>query len=655
MESKTPPNYIRFNEVNLILTHPTEIPGGTVPAIPSKSHAHRLLIAAALSGSTVHLICPSTSRDIDATADCLRALGADIRRTEDGFLCHGICAGDRRNVQRTHKPEPGITVTENVPPEPEPGITVTENVPPESDSCEKAASVNVGESGSTLRFLLPVLGALGLRAELHMQGRLSLRPLSPLYEEMIRHGVTLSPQGENPLRISGQMTAGIYVIDGGVSSQYITGLLFALPILPEASRLVITGKLESRPYVDITLQVLKQFGIIVHYTEISSDTVSNANSDMISDTVSAEFPEMIHDATLSFDIPGGQSYHCLNSNDAADSPAEPGSGVSSCLVEGDWSNAAFFLTAGALLKNPVTVTGCNLNSAQGDKAILTLLQQFGADVHAKPSGASAGAALADMTSGDTAPADMTSGDTAPAGMTSGDTAPADMTSGDTAPADMTSGDTAPADMTSGDTAPAGMTSADTSDMSPDSNMGADSDAPAVGLSDITVRGGALHGIDIDAADIPDLVPILSVAAAFAEGTTTIRNIDRLRIKESDRVATVLEMLSRLGADAVLAQGPAESVEHLTEAPENEHTGSGKRLNEAPENEHTGSGEYLRITGKPSLPGGTLRSHNDHRIAMASAIAALRCSGPVAIEDPFAVNKSYPGFFEDLLRILQTGS
>ncbi|MBO6162449.1 MAG: hypothetical protein J6O53_04250, partial [Eubacterium sp.] len=147
------------------------------------------------------------------------------------------------------------------------------------------------------------------------------------------------------------------------------------------------------------------------------------------------------------------------------------------------------------------------------------------------------------------------------------------------------------------------------------------------LSAVSVTGGHLRGIIIDAADIPDLVPILAVTSAFAEGCTVIRNIDRLRIKESDRVATVMETLQRLGA----------RIEELSETDVPEITAGTKK-------------HCLRIQGTDTLPGGRVSSHNDHRIAMAAAIASLRCSGPVTITGPMAVKKSYPGFYEDLGRI-----
>ena len=167
-----------------------------------------------------------------------------------------------------------------------------------------------------------------------MHARLPQRPLSPLYEELIAHGCMLSPQGSNPLQVSGKLTGGTFKIAGNVSSQFITGLLFALPLLAEDSRIDITGKLESRPYVDITLQVLKMFGIEI---EEKSD---------------------------GFHVAGHQRYT---------SPKQ-------AVVEGDWSNAAPWLALGAVQKQPVTVTGLRADSAQGDKALVHILRRFGATV-----------------------------------------------------------------------------------------------------------------------------------------------------------------------------------------------------------------------------------------------------------------------------------
>jgi 3-phosphoshikimate 1-carboxyvinyltransferase len=270
--------------------------GGTVSAIASKSHAHRALIAAALADGPTAIICGETNADIRATVQCLAALGAQIAYTD------GIFA-----VTPLARPVSGDTRT-----------------------------LDCGESGSTLRFLLPVACALGVHASFVLHARLPQRPLSPLYEELTAHGCTLSPQGTSPLTASGKLTGGTFLIAGNVSSQFVTGLLLALPLLPEDSRIQVTGALESRPYVDITLQTLADFGI-----EIAQQDGG-------------------------FIISGGQRFR------------SPGT----LTVEGDWSNAACWLALGAVGREPVTVTGLNLESPQGDKAFLDLLARFGARVTA---------------------------------------------------------------------------------------------------------------------------------------------------------------------------------------------------------------------------------------------------------------------------------
>lgn len=256
---------------------------GSVHIIPSKSQAHRLLICAAFADKETELICPETNRDIEATAGCLNALGADIRRTETGYR---------------------IT----------PAVTVPET-----------AVLHCHDSGSTLRFLLPVAGALGVDTVFQLEGRLPSRPLSPLWEEMERMGCRLSRPTRDTIRCQGKLKAGTYTIPGNISSQYITGLLLALPLAQGTSRIHITGTLESRPYVDLTLQAIQKFGVC-------SDP----------------------DA-----IPGAQKYH------------SPGS----IRVESDWSNAAFFLAAAAL-GNPVSLQELDIDSLQGDRIVYSLLPQM---------------------------------------------------------------------------------------------------------------------------------------------------------------------------------------------------------------------------------------------------------------------------------------
>lgn len=253
---------------------------GTLRAIPSKSQAHRLLICAAFSDNTTTLVCPETNQDIEATADCLRALGAQITRTDSGYTVFPVSEIPLR------------------------------------------AELNCRESGSTLRFMLPVVGALGVDAVFTLAGRLPCRPLSPLWEEMERNGCTLSRPSETTIRCRGRLKPGNYTIDGGVSSQFITGLLFAMALLPGTSHLTVTGKIESMPYIEMTQQALAAFGV----------------------------------STAQYRVCGKHPFQT------------PGQ----IQVEGDWSNGAFFLAAQAL-GSRVEVLGLDPGSAQGDRAAASIL------------------------------------------------------------------------------------------------------------------------------------------------------------------------------------------------------------------------------------------------------------------------------------------
>lgn len=253
---------------------------GTVHAIPSKSQAHRMLICAAFADRGTVLRCPETNRDIEATAQCLNALGAKVTRATEGFAVEPLAALPTRAVL----------------------------------PCQ--------DSGSTLRFLLPVAGALGCDTTFYMTGRLPQRPLSPLWEEMERMGCTLSRPTADTIRCRGKLSAGTYTLSGGVSSQFITGLLLAGALIPGGCKLQITGRLESAPYVDMTLQAMKRFGIDVK----------------------------------KFSIPAGQNF------------ISPGT----VTVEGDWSNGAFFLAA-EVLGSPIRVEGLCPDSPQGDRAAAALL------------------------------------------------------------------------------------------------------------------------------------------------------------------------------------------------------------------------------------------------------------------------------------------
>lgn len=376
---------------------------GKLNIIPSKSQAHRLLICAAFADKPTSLLCSETNRDMETTADCLRALGAGILQSEQGYE-----------------------------------VTPVKHIP-------QSAVVNCRDSGSTLRFLLPVVGALGVDTTFHMEGRLPHRPLSPLWEEMERMGCILSRPTEPTLRCQGRLQSGNFSIDGGVSSQFITGLLLALSLLPGKSRLNITGKIESRPYIDMTRKALALFGV---------------------------------DA----DDLGGQIVR---------SPGQ-------LQVEGDWSGAAFFLAANAL-GSDCLVEGLDRASIQGDRAIETLVLKL-------------------------------------------------------------------------------------------------------------CEGRA----EIDGADIPDLIPILSVVAACKHGAL-FTHIERLQLKESNRIETICQMLKELGCRAEYGKNGLEVFPCV-------------------------------------LTGGTVDACNDHRIAMSAAIAATAAKGPVTILGAQCAEKSYPRFWAEYARL-----
>lgn len=258
---------------------------GKVVVPPSKSVAHRMIIAAALSDgiSTISNLFPSV--DITATMDCMKALGAKISFSSNTAVIEGI----------KNSPDKAVL-----------------------DCCE---------SGSTLRFLIPVACALGVDAEFIGRGKLPQRPITPFLDELPKHGISfeLPKNGDNlPCRVSGKLTGGRFEVDGGISSQFITGLLFALSLLNEDSEIVLTSPLQSKPYVDITIGVLRDFGC-----EIS-------------------------ETNTGFLVKGNQRL-------------VPFSGA----VEGDYSQSAFFYVANSL-GSTIEINGLNENSLQGDKAIVEI-------------------------------------------------------------------------------------------------------------------------------------------------------------------------------------------------------------------------------------------------------------------------------------------
>ena len=264
--------------------------GGVIPGISAKSCLHRLLIAAALSKGETVIGHHGLSNDVKATISAIAAFGKGAET--DGRLLRVFDA-------------------------------------PPTDT------MNVGESGSTFRFVLPLAAALAGEREIVIDGSayLAARPISPLYEELVAHGACLSEKGRFPMTVKGGLSGGIYDIPGNISSQYVTGLLLTLPLCRKDSEIRIQGDLQSRPYVDITLECLKIFGIVIR----EKDNV--------------------------FYVPGYQRY------------VSPGN----LVCENDWSNAAFFLAAGALSEQPVGVSGLRADSPQGDRAVASVLAGYGAE------------------------------------------------------------------------------------------------------------------------------------------------------------------------------------------------------------------------------------------------------------------------------------
>ncbi|MDO4517054.1 MAG: 3-phosphoshikimate 1-carboxyvinyltransferase [Bacillota bacterium] len=267
---------------------------GAIRAIPSKSAAHRLLICAALADTKTFIRCDKESQDIAATIRCLTGLGAVITRRGEGY--------DVTPIDRNSIPSP--------------------------------CALDCGESGSTLRFLLPVVCALGAAGTFHMAGRLAQRPMEPLATQLRDHGCTITPRPEdNQMDFSGQLTPGAFTLPGDVSSQFISGLLFALPTLEEPSTLTITGSVESKGYIDLTLRALADFGVIPQDK--------------------------------------GDGYHI---------PSLGYHGPETVAVEGDWSNAAPWLCMGVLGGEGITVTGMDPDSLQGDKGVCDVLSRMGGQI-----------------------------------------------------------------------------------------------------------------------------------------------------------------------------------------------------------------------------------------------------------------------------------
>ncbi len=410
---------------------------GEVQAPPSKAYTQRMLIAAALSEGISKISNPLISEDTQATLRAVKALGAKVADTEDCWTVTGV-----KQLRSAKKP------------------------------------IDCGESGATLRFMIPVAALAPGPSVFALGQRLSKRPIDPLLNSLKQLGVeTKSEKIGRKLRIiisGGGIRGGRTSMPGDVSSQFVSGLMFACPLGAADTNLTLTTELESMSYVLMTEDVLAKHGITI--------------------SISEDFSRI--------KIPSKQIY-------------TPCSGV----VPGDFSSAAFLLAAGAISNSDVCIKNLDYGSVQGDKAILRILQT----------------------------------------------------------------------------------------MQVDSKVGKDS-------IQITGNGNLLKPITLDVRDIPDLVPVCTTLACYAQGTSKIHDAQRLRLKESDRLASLYSELSKMGANITMDESS------------------------------------LTIKGPCKLHGATIDPHNDHRIAMACAIAALGAEGETVIQNAECVRKSYPQFFNDLRKI-----
>lgn len=400
--------------------------GGEINIPPSKSLSHRGIICAALSKGQSKIKNLVFSKDIDASISAMEALGSKITKNEDEVVVFG---------------------------------TKPKLIEP---------TIHCNESGSTIRFIIPIALTTGQDIVFTGENFLNKRPQTPYFPIMDLNEIEYSYPEDAflPLKTSGQLKPIDVSIEGNISSQFISGLMFAYSTFPKSTTINIIGNLESKGYVDLTIDTLEKFGV----------KITNNNYKSF----------IVHGGTLK---------------------------ATDFTVEGDFSQVAFYVLAGSLQGN-ITLKGLNKNSKQGDRQILNICQDMGVKIDIK--------------------------------------------------------------------------------------------------DDVVIHKSQTHGIEMNLSEVPDLGPALFALASLSQGETIIRGIERLRIKECDRVKAMVDNLQRLGVEAV------------------------------------DGGDYVSIKGVKVLKGGvSLKGYNDHRIVMALSVLASVCREPVTIDDAMAITKSYPHFYEDM--------
>lgn len=398
---------------------------GELSPPPSKSVLHRYIIASSLTKGISKIENISFSEDIIATIEAMKKLGAKIEQKDNYLLIDG---------SDTFK-------------------NLNENI-----------EIDCNESGSTLRFLFPLSIVEENKVLFKGRGKLFKRPMTPYFENFEKYKIKYSYINENEILLEGKLKAGIYEIDGNISSQFITGLLFSLPLLEGKSKIIVNGKLESSNYIDISLDCLSKFGI-----------------------------KIINNSYQEFIIKGNQSYRAGNYR-----------------TEADYSQAAFFLVANAI-GSKIKINDLSQNSLQGDKKIIDYISE-----------------IDNWNSKDT--------------------------------------------------------------------------------------------LILDGSETPDIIPILSLKAAVSGKKIEIVNIERLRIKESDRLKATVEELSKLNFDLI----------------------------EKKDSILINSRENFKVNKNEKIV--SLSAHSDHRIAMMIAIATTCYDGEILLDNLDCVKKSYPNFWEVFLSL-----
>ena len=407
---------------------------GWVKVPPSKSYTHRAIIASALSIGLSKVANPLFSDDTLATVEACKSLGVFVEKVKNGFLIEG-----KEKLKAPEKP------------------------------------INCKLSAATLRFMVAVACLAEGKTILTGENGLLKRPIEPLIQALNQLGVNCkSSNGFPPVTVyGGNLKGGKTSIVGNVSSQFISGLLFIATLAKNNVEICLTTPLESKPYVQLTLEILKKHGINI-------EVLGNHEK---------------------YFVEGNQQYKPFNHT-----------------VPGDFSSASFLMAAAILTGSNIKLYGLDcLTPNQPDMQILSILKNMGVKIKIKK-------------------------------------------------------------------------------------------------DFVEIFGGEISGIDLDAKDIPDLVPVCVVLACYAKGKTTIKNIRRLRIKESDRVKTIMVELKKMGAKI-------KKFENM-----------------------------FQIEGLNKLKDATINPHNDHRIAMACSVVALKAEGKTTILNAECVNKSYPNFYKDLQQI-----